>query len=266
MNRFRKIIELNYRNYPLLDEFYCSLIKVALDNKYKDLKGFYLPIKESDIDNAIFEISNNEFIKISGHEVRFIKLKEIFVTPPLFKIMINNLRNNDDQKIILTIPEEEKGFDLAIFIGAKDSILSIDKELEKAVRELKAFFIQIKFFLDYNQMRDILLKPVEISRIKKLIDDIQIKYSLNFDFFLYIFLRSYLKIDSVYLKKLFSDFINLKSKIILGLIPLMDIEYEDTEGNKKILPLKKGRLNFLIGEIFQDKFYLVDFPSPLSCV
>jgi hypothetical protein len=46
-----------------------------------------------DIENAIFNTPNNHLITFEGHQIEFLKLKEIFVCLPLIRLIINDPSN-----------------------------------------------------------------------------------------------------------------------------------------------------------------------------
>jgi hypothetical protein len=265
-DRYAKITEFNYGDNKSLEIFYCELILTALKNKYKNLKNFIIPISPMDIENAIFNTQNNHLITFRGHQMEFVKLKEIFVCLPLVRLIIND-PSNKNKVIKLGLPIKETYCDLALFVADKETFKLIDDNIEKALEETKAYFIQVKTFIDYKQEKSNLITPADLNEIQKFVERIRIKYRTNFDFFLYIFLKSFIKFDSKDFKSLFSAFNSLPGKILLGGVFSEFILYYDPESNqnKKIEP-RPNRINFFISEILNDKIYTVDFPSPLTCL
>jgi hypothetical protein len=265
-DRYAKIVEFNYGDNKSLENFYCELILTALKNKYKNLKNFIIPISLMDIENTIFNTPNNHFITFEGHQMGFLKLKEIFVCLPLIRLIIND-PSNKNKVIKLCLPIKENYCDLALFVADKETFKLIDDNIEKALEEIKVYFIQVKTFIDYKQEKATFITPTDLNEIQRFIERIKRKYGENFDFFLYIFFKSFMKFNSEDFKNLFLAFTNIPSKIILGGVFSQIVSYYDSENNqyKKIEP-KPNRINFFISEILKNKIYTIDFPSPLICL
>lgn len=244
------------RNYS--QTFFEAIIQSALEHKYKIFKkGFIFLLSGRDITDAIFNLTDKDFLEIFNKTVNGKKLKELFIS----SIYLRYLDFRHEGKIIsITIPFTEESYDVAFYVSEKENLKMKSKDKLELSGCLEGYPIQIKEEFDYKASKDgykVLKKGLDMASM-----DQKCTY---YDELVLIFIRDYIEYTTAEIKTFLDDNKNVALISTPSFIAKENLSAD--KGAERQPSIQKGKYNFLIhtwANILHVKFNPPNFLQPSS--
>lgn len=217
-------------------DLFNKCIEGALFYKYKEITGIIGPINDMDITNAIFGLKASDKMDFYGQKINGQKLKEIFIVSIYLQYLD---KINPEKSIILSLPQEETSYDVAVYLAPKNAytIISGNRVRMKNTERGTAFLIQVKEEFDFTTQG--VTKPQKID-VKSLENKTK-----KYNELVLIYIRKFIDFNSDDTKK----YLKLNKNIGLIMSILFEpsaIEVLDGPDKGKKIILEEGKYNFLI--------------------
>jgi hypothetical protein len=150
---------------------YDKIFKAALTYKFKDVKGFAVPVDNKVLTESIFGLTSHDKIEIERRIINGQKIKELFITSIVLKWIESKFEKGDYFFIVIT--ENETSCDTAVMVAKKDSVLRpIDEKQLMFPEEHFPFEFQVKEYFDFKRMKEdplLISKEIDIKKMEKIV-------------------------------------------------------------------------------------------------
>lgn len=152
---------------------YDKIFKVALTYKFRNIKGFAVPVDNKVLTESIFSLTSHDKIEIEGRTINGQKIKDLFITSIALKWIESKFEKEDYFFIVIT--ENETSCDTAVMVAKKGSVLrSIDDDEKQLIfpEEHFPFEFQVKEYFDFERMKKdplLISKEIDVEKMEKIV-------------------------------------------------------------------------------------------------